>query len=707
MAVTYGFFNSVNGDRKYNADTMSEFYTGICSPGVFQSVDNGLAVSAGTGLNVSVATGRAIVQGHWLKNDAALTLAISAASTTYARIDAVVIRFNSNNRNITIAVKDGTPAASPSAPSMTRAGGVYEMALAYVNVAANATSVTVTDKRSDTSVCGWAAVAQAIDGTYEAMIDDMKTGFDGVVYQSPGDAVRSCDQKLQDQITSDDSGICDMVTPFLGKMIYQVGNLDTGTGSISEVSGTRLASQFVYLYAGTTVTSNLFQFIPLQYNNGKTYIGLVGSWTTSASIATDGYYRFTCRLNGNPNGSVVGKEYKAQKDIVVTPVLTNLDYHNLEKLVTLGLKQYLIAVDPSNYSTYLPNADNAAKNMTYRITGFTNGTTSIPSGLPSTKWRVRWENAILICFANQANDYARVQLFVAKNQAYYRNYVGGAWTSWTVIGEQNIIVVDKNGNGDYTSFSEAIFAAFTVPNTTVYVNKGEYDIFDEYEAIKGVGWFDNTTPSYSDLSTYGLPFGNGMHIIGSPGSVIKFDGSNTTNADFHHYFSVIFSRYVNNKAFKKSSIEGLTFDVKKCKYCIHFDEGAIENDYTLEVKNCTLKIDNSENTQHLMSDAVGMGASINTTYLIENNYIVPIFSVNARDNEALYWHNTNAASPNAKVIIKDNYIDGLGTIRIDEYGSSTNDCLAMVMGNSCGSAIISNPTGTHNVKYAIWNNEIR
>ena len=200
MAVTYGFFNSVNGDRKYNADTMSEFYTGICSQGVFQSVDNGLAVSAGTGLTVNVATGRAIIQGHWVKNDAALTLSIDAASATYARIDAVVIRYSASNRNIQIVVKTGTPAASPSAPSMTRAGGVYELCLAYVNVAANATSVTVTDKRSNTSVCGWAAVAQSIDGTYEAMIDDIKTGFDGVVYQSPGDAVRECDRILNGEI---------------------------------------------------------------------------------------------------------------------------------------------------------------------------------------------------------------------------------------------------------------------------------------------------------------------------------------------------------------------------------------------------------------------------------------------------------------------------------------------------------------------------
>ena len=107
-------------------------------------------------------------------------------------------------------MKDGTAAASPSAPSMTRNSDVYELALAYVNVAANATSVTVTDKRSDSGVCGWAAVAQAISGTYEAMIDDIKTGFDGVVYQSPGDAVRGCDEKLNGEI-SDIKNVVDYV----------------------------------------------------------------------------------------------------------------------------------------------------------------------------------------------------------------------------------------------------------------------------------------------------------------------------------------------------------------------------------------------------------------------------------------------------------------------------------------------------------------
>lgn len=200
MAVTYGFFNSVNGDRKYNAEQMSEYFRGIINEGVYQHLDGGLAVTAGTGLAVNVAAGRAIIQNRWVQNSAAMSLTIAAASETYARKDAVVIRLNWSSRSISIAVKTGTPAASPVAPSMTRNSTTYEMALAYVNVAANATSVTVTDKRSDSTVCGWVTVAQATSGEVDAMLNAMKTGFDGETYSSPVAMVQGCDNKLQNEI---------------------------------------------------------------------------------------------------------------------------------------------------------------------------------------------------------------------------------------------------------------------------------------------------------------------------------------------------------------------------------------------------------------------------------------------------------------------------------------------------------------------------
>lgn len=313
MAVTYGFFDSVNGDRKYNADTMSEFYNGICSQGVFQSVDNGLAVSAGTGLTVNVATGRALIQNHWVKNDSVKTLTVSAASATYARIDAVVIRYSKSNRSISILMKDGTAAASPSAPSMTRNSDVYELCLAYVNVAANATSVTVTDKRSDTGVCGWAAVAQAISGTYEAMIDDIKTGFDGVVYNSPGDAVRGSDQELQNKINEAidqiETGFSKVYPTFTTEKAIRVDN-----GNIQILSGysTWAISDFIPIPSGVSrILSNAVSAATAYglafYDSSKNFIsGSSLANYSSFNVAVLNTYKFLRFTSYNANSDHSG-----------------------------------------------------------------------------------------------------------------------------------------------------------------------------------------------------------------------------------------------------------------------------------------------------------------------------------------------------------------------------------------------------------------
>ena len=60
MSVTCGFFNSSNGDRKYNADQMSSYFEGLVSDGVYENVGDALIVKAGDGMQVIVGEGRAI-----------------------------------------------------------------------------------------------------------------------------------------------------------------------------------------------------------------------------------------------------------------------------------------------------------------------------------------------------------------------------------------------------------------------------------------------------------------------------------------------------------------------------------------------------------------------------------------------------------------------------------------------------------------------
>lgn len=154
MAIEYGFFNSVNDDRLYDADDISNYFLQIITDGVFESQ---CEVTAGAGMKVETGTGWAFIQGKWAHITEAETLTIDAADTTNPRIDRIVLRLNEGlaNRDITLMVKKGTAAASPEPPALQRvAGAVWELSLAQVAVPAGASSVTVTDER-DTEFCGY------------------------------------------------------------------------------------------------------------------------------------------------------------------------------------------------------------------------------------------------------------------------------------------------------------------------------------------------------------------------------------------------------------------------------------------------------------------------------------------------------------------------------------------------------------------------
>lgn len=172
MAITYGFFNAIkqsNGtyDRVYNADQMSTYFEGLVSDGVYESVDDAMQVLAGTGMQVQVGAGRAIIDSKWLKNTAAYPLTINAAHVTLNRYTAIVIRLDLSARTISIVTKDGENAMAPIKPTMTNSETVKEMCLAYVYVGRGVTTITqanIEDTRPDNNVCGWVTgIVQQVD----------------------------------------------------------------------------------------------------------------------------------------------------------------------------------------------------------------------------------------------------------------------------------------------------------------------------------------------------------------------------------------------------------------------------------------------------------------------------------------------------------------------------------------------------------------
>lgn len=171
MAVTYGFFDSVNGDRTYNADDISNYFLKLISNGVFATPSTAMQVQALSGMSVNVAAGWGFINCKWINNDSNYTLQLDAADSSMNRIDRIVLHLDTaqTSRSITIQVKKGTPALTPTAPNLTRTGSVYELSLAQIAVTANTTAITqadITDERPDNTLCGWVTgLIEQIDTT--------------------------------------------------------------------------------------------------------------------------------------------------------------------------------------------------------------------------------------------------------------------------------------------------------------------------------------------------------------------------------------------------------------------------------------------------------------------------------------------------------------------------------------------------------------
>lgn len=161
MAVSYGFYNSKNGDRKYDAKDISHMFDGLITDGVIGSYGKTFAVTPGEGNTVKVDTGRAWFDHTWTLNDAIIILPCAASEVLQDRYDAVVIEVNADEaaRENSIKVIKGTPSSSPTKPTLTNTEHFHQYPLAYILRKAGETSISQSriENMVGTSACPLAA----------------------------------------------------------------------------------------------------------------------------------------------------------------------------------------------------------------------------------------------------------------------------------------------------------------------------------------------------------------------------------------------------------------------------------------------------------------------------------------------------------------------------------------------------------------------
>lgn len=173
MAVSSGFFNSLNGDREYNARQFGALFDGIITDGVFINIGDALNVTAGTGNAVSVGSGKAWFNWAWVFNDAPLVLNLNPAHILLDRYDAVVVEINDEDavRNGDIKVITGIASSMPQFPEMTHTETIHQYPLAYIFRPADSNGVLqsqIIDKRG-TEECPFASGIMNVTGTMASL----------------------------------------------------------------------------------------------------------------------------------------------------------------------------------------------------------------------------------------------------------------------------------------------------------------------------------------------------------------------------------------------------------------------------------------------------------------------------------------------------------------------------------------------------------
>lgn len=159
MADEHGlFWNSVNGDRDYDAESMTEWLKKFFTTGVFK--DDLFVTSAGS-MDISVSTGYTNINGKVRFFDTSTYFTIEASNSTYPRIDTVVIERNDTDRIISMKIVTGLyTGENPTPTAPVRENNIYQIVLAKIYIGAGVTKLTqsnITDTRTDTSICGYIA----------------------------------------------------------------------------------------------------------------------------------------------------------------------------------------------------------------------------------------------------------------------------------------------------------------------------------------------------------------------------------------------------------------------------------------------------------------------------------------------------------------------------------------------------------------------
>lgn len=297
MSVTFGFYNSLNHDRKYDAIQMSEIFDGIIKDGIFMSIGEYLTVKAGTGMTVNIGSGKAWFNHTWTKNDADYPITDFDSEVVLNRIDAVVLEVDATDsvRSNSIKFVKGTPSSNPVAPTMVETLTVHQHLLATVSVPAGCTTITqsmITNYIGTATTPFVSGILQATNldtllGQWRAMLDEFvaseKADFD-LDYQSMKEALHEAATEVDTWTANEEASFLSWFTGIKNQLSTdQAGHLQN---EIDDETIRRIL--MVGLDDGTKVFSEDGTTITTTSSDGKTLVKIfTNNFLTCTSVLKD------------------------------------------------------------------------------------------------------------------------------------------------------------------------------------------------------------------------------------------------------------------------------------------------------------------------------------------------------------------------------------------------------------------------------------
>lgn len=221
MALTYGFYDSDDGDRKYSAAEMNAIFNGLINDGVFATVEGQFSVvpQSPESMKVNVKPGKAWFKNTWTVSDEIIPLTIDAASSTYNRKDSIVLEVDTRDVGRKNSIKvlkgantTGTPQSINLLTMETANPGIYYRRLANVTVNKGAATITgadieITVGSSETPFVTGLLEVNDIDDLFQKWQGDFDAWFENVQTQLGDDVAGNLLNLINGKVNTSDRAV--------------------------------------------------------------------------------------------------------------------------------------------------------------------------------------------------------------------------------------------------------------------------------------------------------------------------------------------------------------------------------------------------------------------------------------------------------------------------------------------------------------------